>query len=148
MLLELKRRWFTDESTVGELYIGRIFQCFTLEDMVREVEGVPVSQWKVPGRTAIPYGSYDLIINYSNRFKRLMPLLLSVPGFTGVRMHWGNRAVDTEGCPLVGQIYDPKHQDLILNSRAAFDVFFPKLQQLLEDEACRITISKGVDPNA
>ena len=38
----------------------------------------------------------------SNRFKRIMPEILNVPMFTGVRIHGGNTKEDTLGCPLLG----------------------------------------------
>lgn len=89
-------------TTIGELYIdGRAF-CYTLEDEIREVEGRPVSEWKIPGRTAIPFGKYKVEVTYSNRFKEDLPLVMGVPGFSGIRFHAGNTAEDTEGCILVG----------------------------------------------
>jgi len=101
-LLTLTRRWKTDDATMGDLYHGVDKICYTLEDKYREISGNSVVEWKVPGRTAIPVGRYPLIVNYSNRFKRLMPLLVGVPGFDGVRIHSGNTHEDTEGCLLVG----------------------------------------------
>lgn len=53
-------------------------------------------------KTAIPRGIYKVILSYSNRFKRILPELLSVKGFAGIRIHSGNKAVDTHGCILVG----------------------------------------------
>jgi hypothetical protein len=77
------------------------FVCWTLEDPVREIPGRPVSSWKIPKETAIPFGAYRVSLTMSNRFKVVLPLLCDVPGFTGVRLHGGNTDEDTEGCPLV-----------------------------------------------
>lgn len=121
MRLVLRRQPSSSVSTIGELFVagseGERRVCWTLEDPVREIPGRPVSEWKIPGRTAIPAGSYAVGITWSNRFGRLMPLLRGVPGFSGVRVHPGNVAADTEGCILVG--YD-RSGDAILRSRAAF----------------------------
>jgi hypothetical protein len=84
MQLKLQRETLTDDSTIGKLYINGTFHCYTLEDKVREV--------KIPHVTAIPQGKYEVILNFSNRFQQIMPLLLNVPNYEGVRIHWGNFA--------------------------------------------------------
>ncbi len=121
MELKLVRDEFTDEATCGKMYVDGKFQCYTLEDKVRDV--------KIQGITAIPYGRYEVIINYSERFHRLMPLLINVPGFSGVRIHCGNTAADTEGCILVGRTRAP---NWVGESRLAFDALFPHLQVACE----------------
>lgn len=118
MKITLKRKSLTAECTIGALYIDGVFECYTLEDTVREV--------KIAGVTAIPKGIYRVIINISNRFKRLLPLLLDVPGFEGVRIHPGNTAKDTEGCILVGT--SELNGSSIGSSRVAFDALFAKMQ--------------------
>lgn len=131
MELKLIRKEFTDHSTIGALMIDGKFFCYTLEDYIRDV--------KIAGETAIPYGVYEVITNYSNRFKKVMPLLLHVEGFEGVRIHAGNTAENTEGCILVGK---SKMVDFIGNSRAAFDAFMPILQSGLEAGKVILTITK------
>lgn len=117
MQLTVKRLYKTDNSVIGELLIDGVFECFTLEDAERPV--------KIKGETAIPKGTYKVIINQSNRFKRLLPLLLNVPNFEGVRIHSGNSNHDTEGCILVGQT---RNKNYIGQSRKAFDKLFKKMQ--------------------
>lgn len=130
----ISRTHSTDHSTVGEVRIdgepGRA--CWSLEDVVREVPGQDVIEWKVPGKTAIPVGRYKLIVNYSARFKKALPLLLDVEGFTGVRIHSGNTDADTEGCILVGDELTPEG-DAIKGgtSRPAFDRLFGEIQAAL-----------------
>jgi hypothetical protein len=117
MRIEVKRLHRTDNSTIGELTIDGKFECYTLEDKERDV--------KIKGETAIPKGTYKVIINKSNRFKKLLPLLIGVPNFEGVRIHPGNSNHDTEGCILVGM---NRSVDYITKSRKAFDSLFKKMQ--------------------
>ena len=117
MKLLLKRLHKTQHSTTGELYVDGKFECYTLEDVEREV--------KIPGETAIPKGTYIVGITLSNRFKRLLPILIGVKNFEGVRIHSGNNNHQTEGCILVGQT---RADDYVGDSRLAFDKLFKKMQ--------------------
>jgi hypothetical protein len=114
----LQRRWYSERSTIGLLKLGE-FWCFTLEDRVR-APGV-----KVQNETAIPAGVYKVIIDFSQRFQRRMPLLLEVPMFTGIRIHSGNTPENTEGCILVGEWRAP---DFVGDSRKAFLKLFPLIE--------------------
>ena len=98
--IRILRREFFPDTTIGETYIDGRRLGFSLEDAVREVPGLPVSEWKIKGATAIPVGTYQVSLTMSNRFKRIMPQVHGVPGFEGVRIHGGNTHKDTEGCPL------------------------------------------------
>ena len=131
MELSLIRKEFTTESTIGDLLIDGKFYSFTLEDMYRDK--------KIKSVTAIPYGVYEVIINFSNRFQRPMPLLLNVPGFDGIRIHNGNKAEHTEGCILVGFT---KSKNFIGNSKSAFIQFMPKLQAGLKTGKVFIEITR------
>jgi len=84
-----------DRCCIGDLYVENEFFCFTLEDELRDKEV------KVYGETCIRAGRYKVELTMSNRFKRIMPLLVDVPMFKGIRMHGGNTSKDTLGCPLV-----------------------------------------------
>ena len=124
MKLEVLRYECGPVCTIGKILIDGEFACFTLEDVVR-----PAGEPKVFGQTAIPYGVYEVVITFSNHFKRDLPLLLGVPGFEGVRIHPGNTAADTEGCLLLGLT---KGDNFVGQSRAAFDLVFPKIRDAIE----------------
>ncbi|MDP3272286.1 DUF5675 family protein, partial [Limnobacter sp.] len=81
--------------------------CYVLEDAVREIEGRPVAEWKIHGKTAIPAGDYQITLENSPRFGPDALTVNGVPGFVGVRMHAGNTEADTEGCPLLGMEVTP-----------------------------------------
>ena len=117
MELLLQRKIFTDKSTIGELFVDGVFECFTLEDVVRDDE-------KIKKVTAIPDGIYTVLVTWSPRFKRQLPLLINVPGFDGIRIHPGNTDKDTDGCILVG---NTRGKDFIGESRIAFDNLYKKL---------------------
>jgi len=97
--LTLKRYTATPTTTLGMLFRDDDPSplCHTLEDVVRPAGA------KVKGKTAIPAGRYEVIVNMSNRFKRLMCLLLDVKGFEGVRIHGGNTSKDSDGCIIVAK---------------------------------------------
>lgn len=138
MLIEVKRGPSADGCTLGKMSVDGVFQCFTLEDVVREVPGQPVAQWKVQNQTAIPFGTYAVIVDHSQHFNKDLPLLLNVPGFEGVRIHSGNTAADTEGCILVGSRQGTSDVEA---SRLAFDALFPKIQAALDrKEPVKISI--------
>lgn len=119
------RHSFTDLRTLGSLFINGKKECLTLEDTDRHLEANGI---KLKGRTAIPLGTYNVIIDMSNRFKRLLPLIENVPNFTGVRIHTGNTDQDTEGCILVGDRFGV---DRVLDSRVAFNRLFSKIEKAL-----------------
>jgi len=135
MKLTLKRDTFTATTTIGRLYVDGKFECYTLEDVVRP-NGV-----KVYGETAIPEGTYEVIITLSQRFGKLMPLLKDVPMFEGIRIHPGNTNKDTHGCILVGLV---KAHEKILSSRSAYDALFQKLAAALgKGEPVTIEVGRG-----
>jgi len=121
MKITIKRLYKTEKSTIGEMTIDGKWECYTLEDIERDV--------KIKSETAIPKGTYKVIINQSNRFKKLLPLLLNVPNFEGIRIHPGNTNHDTEGCILVGKTMS---KDFIGQSRKAFESLFAKMKPAKE----------------
>ena len=124
MKILLERDIKSPEFTLGKVYIGGQLKFYSCEDTVREKPGVPVAEWKVPGSTAIPKGNYRVIVTYSQRFKKHLPILLDVPGFSGIRIHSGNTAADTEGCILIGTGRD---KGRVTNSRLAMSVLMDML---------------------
>lgn len=105
MIFTCIREVFAPDHTLGVVtYKGEHFG-YTVEDTDRYLETGGV---KVPKLTAIPRGTYRLILSKSPRFGRVTPELVEVPDFTGVRVHGGNYADDTEGCPILGAERIPK----------------------------------------
>ena len=139
MNLILKRIHEGETFTVGQLYeetkYGLSPLCYTLEDKVREVEGQPVSSWKVQNETAIPRGTYKVSVTFSNRFQTKLPLLNDVDGYTGVRIHSGNSSKNTEGCILVGMTWDGK-SDWIGSSKVAMSSLLP----IIENSTSPVTL--------
>lgn len=123
MMLERVQR--DSDVTIGALYVEADFECWCCEDAVREIPGRPVDEWKIKGQTAIPVGTYEIDITMSTRFKVMLPVLLNVPGFEGIRIHPGNTAADTEGCILPGVDRLGKS---VGHSRKAFDLLFARLR--------------------
>jgi hypothetical protein len=145
--LSLTRERSYNGATLGALKVNGSFECYTLEDEVREpvyfsahvqTRDEWVRSWKVPGKTAIPRGRYPVVIDRSARFGRDMLHILDVHGFEGIRIHAGNKAEDTEGCVLVGQ---EKAGNLIFKSKDALAVLFDKVKTALKTEKVFITIA-------
>ena len=134
MELKLKRNTFTSKSTMGELSIDGLFECYVLEDVDRKLE---TGGRKIYGQTAIPRGRYEVIINFSNRFKVYMPLLLEVKDFEGIRIHTGNKSADSLGCLLVGRT---KATDFVGESKIAYSNLMTKLKKVEKKEKIFISI--------
>jgi hypothetical protein len=128
MEITVRRGPTVQGATIGELCLDGVFQCYTLEDAVREIAGEPVSAWKIQNKTAIPRGRYKIGLHNSPHFKCIVPILLGVPGYADVLIHWGNSALDTDGCILVGQT---KEGNLIYKSKAAWQALYPKISAAL-----------------
>lgn len=131
MNITIKRIALKDTYTIGHMYIDDVYFCDTLEDVVR-----PKGE-KVYGKTAIPYGTYEVKWTYSPRFKRYMPLIDNVPGFAGIRIHSGNTAKDTEGCILVGQ---NKEVGKVLNSRDIVNKLYPIIKKACQQGKVTVEI--------
>jgi len=134
MKLKLIRDERGADHTYGKLYINDNYFCETIEDEERAQ--------KVMHETAIPKGTYKIILNFSNRFQQRMPLLLNVPNFSGIRIHSGNTAKhDSSGCPLVGRTRGRLHgEPAVLESRVVFNELMVRLTAADKRETITITV--------
>lgn len=123
MNLTLLRSFPRETETIGDLFVDGTWFCHTLEDRIR-----PAGAVKVYGETAIPYGWYGVVLSWSPRFQTILPELLDVPNFIGIRIHPGNTHRDTEGCILVGDGIGPDGGSII-KSRQAFNRLMPLLYE-------------------
>lgn len=126
MNITIERLQKDSDVTIGALSVDGDWHSWVLEDCVREVIGQPVASWKISGKTAIPSGTYVVDVTFSNRFQKPLPILLDVPGFSGIRIHTGNYPADTEGCLLPG--FDRLLKS-VGRSRPAFDALFLKIKE-------------------
>lgn len=150
MELTLKRTDFTDTSTIGELSVNGEFECFILEDTDRGLKDTmilnEINSLKKHGITAIPYGSYKIVVTKSERFSAMkgkpvyLPILLNVKGYEGVRIHTGNKPEDTEGCLLPAR---KKGKNVVMESTPAFTQLNDKINNALKQgENVILTITK------
>ena len=140
MKLTLKRIALRSTYTIGKLYIDDVYFCDTLEDTVRDTNKsgkFDNGEQKVKGKTAIPYGTYEIKWTYSPRFKKYTPQLMNVPSFEGIRVHAGNTSADTEGCLILGE---NKQVGKVLNSRATINKFYPIIKEACSNGKVTIEI--------
>lgn len=112
MEIRIDRAWCKKGYTISRVFVnGKRYGdgqkwCSALEDEDRGLnQSMPeaeIIRKKIYGRTAIPRGAYNVRVTYSPRFRKLMPLVDGVKGFSGIRLHSGNTAANTEGCILFG----------------------------------------------
>lgn len=134
--------------TIGRLYVDGVYMCDTLEPQTRDLSKAK----KIPGKTAIPAGTYTVMMDvFSSRFGRQsfyltyanggkLPRLYNVPYFEGVLIHCGNTADDTEGCILVGE---NRKVGQVLNSRLTFRKLYSKLMEAYRrSEVITITVKR------
>lgn len=116
MKLHIDRKWKKDTYTIGILYIDGVRFSETLEDKDRglrdDMNESTIKTIKVYGKTAIPTGTYNIIMSKSTKFadrvwgKKYNGKVLeiqNVKGFSGVRIHPLNTAADSLGCIGVGK---------------------------------------------
>lgn len=132
MEIKLHRKYRGTNYCIGKLYINNEYFSDVLEDPDRGLQDTmsiqEIQQLKVKGNTCIPYGTYDITITYSPKFKKRLPLINNVKGFEGIRIHSGNTSKDTEGCLLLGF---NKIKGKVINSKETVDKFITIIQQTL-----------------
>ena len=144
MELRLERKYRNNNYCIDKLYINGKYFSDVLEDPDRGLTGTmsleEIKKIKIKGNTCIPYGTYNITITYSPRFKKNLPLLNNVKGFDGIRIHSGNKPQDTEGCLLPGF---NKVKGQVIDSRVTTDKLIAQIQQVLnKGEKVTITITK------
>lgn len=129
MEVKIERKWCKDTYTIGRVYIDGQFFCNSMEDKDRGLYDYmnvgEIGILKVYGETAIPRGRYKVLMTYSAKYKRQMPQVMNVKGFTGIRIHSGNTAKDSLGCILLG---DNDKTGWISNSRKRCAEFEERLK--------------------
>ncbi|MCE6992114.1 DUF5675 family protein [Dyadobacter sp. CY323] len=136
MEIQVIRKWRGKNSTLSTIVLDGKQVGYCLEDVDRgltqEMPLPDIQKIKIHGRTAIPEGRYQVLVTHSMRFKKLLPILLTVPGFSGIRIHSGNGHKDTEGCLLPGLKYQHISDEYqVTNSRDLFNSLFTQIQAAL-----------------
>ena len=144
MELRLERKYRNNNYCIDKLYINGKYFSDALEDPDRGLTDTmsleEIKKIQIKGNTCIPYGTYNITITYSPRFKKNLPLLNNVKGFDGIRIHSGNKPQDTEGCLLPGF---NKVKGQVIDSRVTTDKLIAQIQQALnKGEKVTITITK------
>jgi hypothetical protein len=112
-----------EDYIISEFWINNK-KFFMIEDPLREV--------KIKGITGIERGIYKVIMTMSNRFKKIMPLLLDVPDFKGVRIHSGNTELDSEGCLIIGsKLGYLNDKRAVLNSKDSCSYVYSEIQKAI-----------------
>lgn len=125
MKIKLIRKYRKETYTIGKLYLDGVYFCDTIEDRDRGLNNdmglAEIMAKKRYGETAIPYGTYDVEITYSPKYKRMMPEIKGVKGFSGIRIHSGNTSKDTLGCLIVGK---NTQVGMVTESRKTYNALF------------------------
>jgi len=127
MELKVQRLIKSPLSTIGKFYINDMpsFDCLEPTDrgLTSQMTLAQIKAIKIPDKTAIPTGRYQVTKYFSPKHHMDVPLVNNVPGYAGVEIHVGNFPQDTDGCLLLGT---STGADEVLNSKAAIDVFYPQ----------------------
>ena len=139
----LVRKFFNENYTIGKLMIDGERFCDTLEDRVRDLKDYDHDgkfDNKVYGQTAIPCGTYQVIVSYSPKFDKRLPELLSVPGFTNIRIHSLTNAKQTDGCIGIGE---NKQKGRLQNGPYYQNILVDRIDEAINNgEKCYITVKE------
>jgi len=112
--LEIFRKYLKEKYTIGRFSADEKPLCDTVEDKVRDLQDYnhdgdydDHGEGKIYGKTAIPAGRYRVLYTMSPKLGRMLPLIVGVYGFSGIRIHGGKNANWSEGCPCVGENKKP-----------------------------------------
>ena len=133
MNIIVQRKTEINNTVLGELSIDGKFFCYTLEDKIRDV--------KIKHETAIPAGTYKVLLTLSQRFKTILPILLNVPGFEGIRIHSGNTIASSSGCVIVGSAIKG---ETLLHSKTTLQQLLLKMKTAIKKEPITIEIINPV----
>lgn len=150
MILEISPYLKTYDSTLSRLSIDGRFHCYILEDKDRGLTSAmsldEIKAIKVKKATAIPAGTYEVIINWSDRFKQYMPLLLNVPGFDGIRFHPGVNILHTEGCLLTGYTHSMIDKNYAVGeSKKAYESLLREIRGVVRREKVWAKVERGAN---
>lgn len=141
MRITIERKYKKETYTIGKMYVDGVYFCDVVEDKDRGIDdSMPefeIKAIKVYGKTAIPTGVYDLEWTFSTKFKRFLPEIKNVKGFSGIRIHSGNTAEDSFGCLIAGE---NKVKGGVVNSRVTCERLNNIIKNTIKKEKIKIEI--------
>lgn len=146
LIISVDRKWKKDKYTISNLVIRRgsvvLMKTNCIEDtdrrLTQDMSMDYIKKKKIYGMTAIPAGKYKVVLSYSQKFgaksayawcKGILPEVLNVPGWSGVRIHAGNSAEDSLGCILPGKNNKP---GWVSDSMSAVKQMYPLIKDTLQ----------------
>lgn len=139
MELILERKIKNENSCEGNLYVNGKWFCHTIEDKVRAAPGEWKASLKVYAKTAIPYGTYPVLVTWSNRFKRQLTGVFNVPDFEGIRIHNGSSENSSAGCIIVSYTAN-NESDTLVNDKKAMNDLCKLIEKIQKKEKITLTI--------
>ena len=140
MNILLERTFYSPSYTIGKMYIDGKYFCDTIEDVNRDLNKngkFDGNEAKVQDKTCIPFGIYKVKVTMSNRFKRLLPEVLNVPSFAGIRIHNGVDETSSSGCIIVGK---NTVKGKVTDSTKYMNLITDKIKEVQDKQEVYITI--------